>query len=186
MDPRHPVVPTKSEKKSRRPEGWPYRPHSPPKAAEKGKAAGLTMPPQVISFPKETKALLYRQYRNHAYHKDRLKFWKGSYPEYPQSRPAIAASKIQSGMRDYNLQRASKYGNVCHDCAAVLELAPGLLVRNYRKSAFKKGDFLPKLKVGDETTSNYLEGMQTRSGHSFFKNTPMRREAISLQIILQR
>ena len=35
-------------------------------------------------------------------------------------------------MFDYKLMRASKYGNCCQDCAAVLELAPGLFERNHR------------------------------------------------------
>ena len=104
------------------------------------------------------------QLDNNAYHEERISFWKGGYPEYPQSRPAIAASKIHSGMKDYNLQRASKYGNVCHDCAAVLELAPGLLIRNYRKKEYTEGDFLPKLKVGDE---NYVQ-LFGRDGNTFW------------------
>ena len=83
-----------------------------------------------------------------------LEVWGKEYPAYPQSRPAITQAKLQVGMQNYSLQRASKYGNVCHDCAAVLELAVGLLVRNYRKRRFEKGDFHPKLKKGDP---NYEE-----------------------------
>ena len=89
-----------------------------------------SLPPEVTSLPTKNKSLVYKQYTNHMYHKERLQFWgrnskgKFAYPEYPQSRPGYANSRLQLGMREYNLQRASKYGNLCFDCAAVLENAP--------------------------------------------------------------
>ena len=97
------------------------------------------------------KPLLYKIYTNHAWRKDRLEFWQGAYPMCVQSRPSTKIAKLQLGMRDYCLQRASKYGNICHDCATVLELAPGLLIRNYRKQTlrFDTGNFNEKMQPGD-------------------------------------
>ena len=50
---------------------------------------------------------------------------------FPQGRVSNTA-KVRYGHRDYKLQRSSKYGNCCVDCAHVLEFAPGLYERNYR------------------------------------------------------
>ena len=40
--------------------------------------------------------------------------------------------KIQFGHKDFRLTRSHKYGNVCRDCAGILDRAPALLVRNNR------------------------------------------------------
>lgn len=74
--------------------------------------------------------LIFRQYLNHVWDAERVAFWGKEYPTYPQGR--ISKGKVALGMRDYMLQRSSKYGNTCKDCAAVLELAPGLYHRNHR------------------------------------------------------
>ena len=106
------------------------------------------LPPSVNLVPEtEGKPLLYKKYTNHAWRKHRLEFWGGAYPMCVQSRPSSAVAKLQLGMRDYCLQRASKYGNICNDCATVLELAPGLLIRNYRKQSlqFTTGNFNEKM-----------------------------------------
>ena len=42
--------------------------------------------------------------------------------------------KARFGVTGYRLQRSHKYGNVCRDCASVLDRAPGLFVRNNRWS----------------------------------------------------
>ena len=93
----------------------------------------------------ERQDLLFKRYHNHAYRPERLDFWGGKYPSYPQSRAASGNAKIQLGMEDYNLQRASKYGNLCHDCATVLELAPGLLGRLFRRVPYTIGSLKPKV-----------------------------------------
>ena len=62
----------------------------------------------------------FREYLNHMY--------AGAAAEdlLVQGKIASRNSKVAFGMRDYRLQRAAKYGNVCRDCAATLDLAPGL------------------------------------------------------------
>ena len=109
----------------------------------------------IIYAASKEQDLLFKRYHNHAYRPDRLEFWKGAYPTYPQSRPAASQAKLQLGMQDYNLQRASKYGNVCHDCATVLELAPGLLVRKFRKVKYTIGSLKPKLPSEEADGNSY-------------------------------
>ena len=109
----------------------------------------VMLPAAVSNLPSSGANLLYKRYTNHAW-RDRLDFWDGEYPMCVQSRFTSKRAKLQMGMRDYCLQRASKYGNICHDCATVLELAPGLLIRNYRKKTFQANDFHAKMKLGDE------------------------------------
>ena len=108
------------------------------------------LPEEIGRLPRQGQSLLFKRYTNHMYHEHRLEFWGGKYPEYPQSRPSYRMSRLHTGMREYNLQRASKYGNLCFDCAAVLENAPGLLIRNYQKKVYQKGDFLPKMSKDDK------------------------------------
>ena len=74
----------------------------------------------------------FKRYMNSAYNPKRLQFWGGGYPTFPQGR--CASGKVRMGMQEYHLQRASKYGNCCRDCAAVLEFAPGLFHRNHRET----------------------------------------------------
>tara|TARA_B100000212_G_scaffold313296_1_gene266107 strand:- start:1266 stop:6704 length:5439 start_codon:yes stop_codon:yes gene_type:complete len=40
--------------------------------------------------------------------------------------------KIKFGHKDFRVTRSHKYGNVCRDCAGILDRAPALLVRNNR------------------------------------------------------
>jgi hypothetical protein len=82
-----------------------------------------------ISFSDERSAawtaLLKRMDRVHTYEETDE---QAVYPEIVQSRCA-KNSKVKMGMRHYKLQRASKYSNICRDCAAVLQFAPGLFSR---------------------------------------------------------
>ena len=91
----------------------------------------------------------FRQYLNHAYDKE------VTYKQYlmPQGR-LTKQGKIQYGMRNMYLMRSSKYGNTCRDCAAVLELAPGLYFRNYGRRNAKtlvSGDVLVAAKKTKKT-----------------------------------
>lgn len=85
---------------------------------------------KLLSKINQGKPLPFRRYLNHVWDPTRVTFWGGSYPSVTQGR--LSRNKVKFGMREYKLQRAAKYGNVCRDCAAVLELAPGLLHRNHR------------------------------------------------------
>ena len=40
--------------------------------------------------------------------------------------------KVKFGNKDYKVSRSHKYGNVCRDCAGILDRAPGLFIRNNR------------------------------------------------------
>lgn len=68
----------------------------------------------------------FRKYYNHVYNPNR------SYRSFPQGKLTHTAAKVKYGQTDYKLSRSSKYGNCCIDCAAVLEAAPGLYMRNYK------------------------------------------------------
>lgn len=70
----------------------------------------------------------FRMYFNHVYDEDR----KFMYIPFPQGRLTTKKAKVKYGQTNYRLQRASKFGNCCLDCATVLETAPGLFYRNYR------------------------------------------------------
>lgn len=59
-------------------------------------------------------------------------------------------SKVRFGMHDYRLTRSHKYGNVCRDCAIVLDTAPGLFVRNNRFQ-FDSGGLMGSI---DKTVQN--------------------------------
>lgn len=72
----------------------------------------------------------FKRYENLAWSSERAEWWGGEYPDYPQSR--CSRGRVKLGMREFKLQRASKYGNTCRDCAATLEYAPGLFKRNHR------------------------------------------------------
>lgn len=84
----------------------------------------------VMSKISRAEPLTFRRYLNHVWDPDRVEYWGGDYATYAQGR--LSRGKVQMGMREYKLTRASKYGNTCRDCAAVLELAPGLFHRNHR------------------------------------------------------
>ena len=51
------------------------------------------------------------------------------YPDIQQGVRRTNATKIKFGVTDYKLMRSIKYGNVCRDCMATLDLAPGLYQR---------------------------------------------------------
>ena len=69
----------------------------------------------------------YRKFFNHVF-RDR------EYPKITQGRFGTGNSKVLYGTTNYMLTRSSRYGNICRDCAQLLETAPGLYVRNYRLS----------------------------------------------------
>lgn len=73
----------------------------------------------------------FRHTINHAYDSKR----KSVYKPIIQGRLTRDSALVRYGMRNYYLQRATKFGNVCKDCAAVLELAPGLYEKNTRVMA---------------------------------------------------
>ena len=74
-----------------------------------------------------TQKFRFRRYMNLA--------WRRGVNEkktYPQSAMIPRHSKVWWGMNDHRLARSHKYGNVCRDCASVLDRAPGLFIRNSR------------------------------------------------------
>lgn len=73
----------------------------------------------------------FREVINHAYDATRADVYK----PIMQGRLTTDAALVRYGMKNYYLTRATKYGNVCKDCAAVLELAPGLYSKNTRTAA---------------------------------------------------
>ena len=73
----------------------------------------------------------FRKVINHAYDSQRADVYK----PIMQGRLTTDAALVRYGMKNYYLTRATKYGNVCKDCAAVLELAPGLYHKNTRTAA---------------------------------------------------
>ena len=79
----------------------------------------------------------------------RATFWGGAYPTYPQGRCSRGRCKL--GMREYMLVRSAKYGNVCRDCAAVLQFAPGLYHRNHRV-VFQRGMVSGRAASGEPST----------------------------------
>lgn len=78
----------------------------------------------------QTKRLwTFRQYINHMWDKDKAE-GKG-YDELIQGAVRPNA-KVAYGMEGYKLMRSVKYGNVCRDCMATLDLAPGQYHRTGR------------------------------------------------------
>ena len=72
----------------------------------------------------------FRQYLNHVYDPSYAK--KYGYEVLFQGVVRSRRPKICYGMREYRLMRSIKFGNVCLDCAATLDLAPGLYKRTGR------------------------------------------------------
>lgn len=72
----------------------------------------------------------FREYINHLYDP------KEKYDKFRLVQGVMRSkrSKVAYGMSDYRLQRSVKYGNVCRDCAATLDLAPGLYERTGRST----------------------------------------------------
>lgn len=92
-----------------------------------------------------------------------LKNEKGFYEAIPQG-VMNNRQKARFGMLDYRLQRSHKYGNVCRDCASLLDRAPGLFVRNNRWS-FDGGLIAGgNLQVVRDANYNYWTTMLGRGG----------------------
>ncbi len=83
-------------------------------------------PKQVKNLHEKGVWWLFREYINHVFVPDH------DYDELVQGVVRNANSSVAYGMRGYQLQRSVKYGNVCRDCAATLDLAPGLYQRTGR------------------------------------------------------
>jgi hypothetical protein len=77
----------------------------------------------------------FRQCANYSYQQTVYdgKLPEGGYPTITQGRMAKEGTHVKYGMRGAMLRRHNKYCNVCFDCAQVLDSAPGLLIKNYRK-----------------------------------------------------
>ena len=77
----------------------------------------------------------FRQCANYGYQQtvndDKLP--EDGYPTITQGRMAKKGTHVSYGMQGVMLRRHNKYCNVCFDCAQVLDSAPGLLIKNYRK-----------------------------------------------------
>ena len=107
----------------------------------------------------------YRRYLNYVWDED------SNYTAIPQGR--LSRSKVQFGMQDYMLMRASKYGNLCQDCAAFLETAPGLLLRNHR-AVYERGIVKGNAKTQQERSIkgsawwNNLMNRMPKGGHLNF------------------
>ncbi|MGA1354810.1 MAG: hypothetical protein ACO32I_08580, partial [Candidatus Limnocylindrus sp.] len=71
--------------------------------------------------------IVFRETINHVIDDDRHGTQRST---YPQGRLGSNRSKVRYGQREYMLSRCTRYGNVCLDCAYVLEAA-GLFERNY-------------------------------------------------------
>jgi len=85
------------------------------------------------------------------YASNKLKLYTG----IPQGRMCGWKHKIKFGAVDYRVMRSHKFGNVCRDCAFVLESAPGLFVHNNRvvlDAGLVIGDMNKQVKEG---TQNY-------------------------------
>jgi hypothetical protein len=54
------------------------------------------------------------------------------YTGVPSGYMHSANHKVKFGVTDYRVARSHKYGNVCRDCAGILDTAPGLFMRNSR------------------------------------------------------
>ena len=99
----------------------------------------------------------YRKTVNHAYDEERKREVQRS---LVQGRLTTAAAKVRFGMTDYKLMRAVKFTNLCRDCAAVLDRAPGLLQKNERpRPPAGFGD--PVARKNKERTDNY--GLDSRA-----------------------
>ena len=78
-----------------------------------------------------------------------------------------AGARIAYGMQQYKLMRATKYTNVCRDCAYTLDLAPGLYKKNFRSLVD------PKLLGGGVRLRSLdqwwlgLEGLELSDGDTF-------------------
>ena len=75
------------------------------------------------------KPYVFREYLNHMFQESY------TYDELMQGMVRSSRAKVQFGMQKYRLMRSVKYGNVCRDCAATLDMAPGLYYRTGRVSA---------------------------------------------------
>ena len=84
--------------------------------------------------------MTFRRYINQAYSDsqtdDRLEVYGTNAQTYytgvNQGYMLSARNKVTFGDVEYRVTRSHKYGNVCRDCASLLDRAPGLFVRNNR------------------------------------------------------
>ena len=115
----------------------------------------------------------YKQCTSQVWSKQRQAWWKSTmsktiwsetgYPTYPQGRLTGANAKVRFGHQELHLQRASRYVNVCRDCASDLDLAPGLFHREHR-GVFTPGLIIknPRVqKASGKWWANLIERAQT-------------------------
>ena len=80
---------------------------------------------------------IFKQTRNYAWgHTQSPAIWQGRMQKSENA-------KVKFGMRDYQLKRFNKFCNCCSDCAAVLTVAPGLMIKNFQGVPYvkkKRGD----------------------------------------------
>ena len=112
----------------------------------------------------------FRKYENHAHD------FNYDYEKYMMPQGRLTNGKLGYGLRSMKLMRSSKYGNTCRDCAAVLELAPGLYFRNYgsHKGLKKGGDRLSLQKAANklDITSSWWTLMLGTSFTNFMGKSP--------------
>ena len=119
-----------------------------------------SMPAVLKQHLRQDHPATFKRTENNAWSEEREEWWGGEYPKYPQGR--LSQGKVRMGMRNYMLQRSSKYGNTCRDCQAVLELAPGLYERNTRM-VFDKGIVMGNAKVAEGRSSTWWTNLIGRT-----------------------
>ena len=100
--------------------------------------------------------MTFRRYLNLAYDDD------ATYAGVPQGRMR-QRGKVLFGDGDYRVTRSHKYGNVCNDCCQVLDMAPGLFVRNNRW-LIDAGIVMKNEQAVRDTRYNYWQSLQQQTG----------------------
>jgi hypothetical protein len=91
--------------------------------------SGQSLKKLYIALNNNKEPATFRKYYSHSFDLDRVAHQQRL---ICQGKPTRASAKVKTGMIEYKLRRASKYCNVCNDCAITLETAPGLYLRNHR------------------------------------------------------
>ena len=100
----------------------------------KGRLHSKDQKRSAIGGAQKTGALYFRRYLNVAYSSDVIEDAEQTYYAKDQVQGYMFGGnkKIKFGHSSLRVTRAYKYGNICRDCAAVLDRAPGLFIRNTR------------------------------------------------------
>ena len=107
--------------------------------------------------------MFFRRYLNLAYStartNDELEDRKQQYyVGVPEGFMHSGRHKVKFGNKDYKVTRSHKYGNVCRDCAGILDKAPGLFIRNNRWQ-FDGGLVAGNSEAADAATFDYWQHM---------------------------